>query len=319
MVSADDEPYVSSSLLGSYLAGRIAEGQRDPAAAADFYRQALKRDPGNEAILNQAFMAELELGLWPAAIADARQVVKSPNGNRLASALLGLEAALGGSYVDADKRFKDASSGAIGELTVDARPGLGKTAAGKPDEGLQLLDTLQSADWARYYRLYHRANIAALSGKPEIAETAFTELFAAEPRTLNVAVAYARFLSTQGKADLARGVMIKHIGEDGNAHPDATALLAGLDAGAKQTLMIDTIPKGLAEVFHGIGEAIANDREGNLVGRHRLSAAGASCPTGLRAGAASLASVQEASRRYDLAIEPTARSRPTCRSASASP
>ena len=226
------------------------------------------------------------------------------DGNRLASALLGLEAALGGSYADGRKeRFKDASSGAIGELTATLARAWVKTASGKPDDALRLLDTLQSADWARYYRLYHRANIAALAGKADVAEAAFAELFSAEPRTLNVAVAYARFLSSQGQGERAREVVVKHIGDDGDAHPDALALLARLAAGEKMALMVDTIPKGLAEVFHGIGEAIANDRDGNLsIGTAYLQLSLRARPDYVLA-LASLAGVQEASRRFDLAIE----------------
>ena len=42
-----DEVAEQGSLLGSYLAGRIARGQHDSEAAAIHYRAALHRDPGH--------------------------------------------------------------------------------------------------------------------------------------------------------------------------------------------------------------------------------------------------------------------------------
>jgi hypothetical protein len=39
------------SLLGSYLAGRVARGQHDTETAATYYREALVRDPGNDVLI----------------------------------------------------------------------------------------------------------------------------------------------------------------------------------------------------------------------------------------------------------------------------
>src|SRR5262245_32433441 len=52
--SAADEGYQledSNSLLGSYLAGRVARNQRDNTTAARYYREALDRDPASKEIL----------------------------------------------------------------------------------------------------------------------------------------------------------------------------------------------------------------------------------------------------------------------------
>ena len=48
----------SGTLLGNYLSGRVARGDHDTAAAADFYSRALAEDPNNELILEQAFLLE---------------------------------------------------------------------------------------------------------------------------------------------------------------------------------------------------------------------------------------------------------------------
>ena len=62
----------ASSLLGSYLAGRVARAQNDTRAAAIFYRQALAQDPGNNLLVEQAFLMETTEGEWSRAEALAR-------------------------------------------------------------------------------------------------------------------------------------------------------------------------------------------------------------------------------------------------------
>ena len=51
-----------TSPSGSYLAARHAGGQRDVAAAAAYYRAALRGDPGNNELLGRTFLAVLVNG-----------------------------------------------------------------------------------------------------------------------------------------------------------------------------------------------------------------------------------------------------------------
>src|SRR5262249_57343011 len=51
-----------TSPSGSYLAARHAGGQRDVAAAASYYRAALRGDPGNNELLGRTLLAVLVNG-----------------------------------------------------------------------------------------------------------------------------------------------------------------------------------------------------------------------------------------------------------------
>jgi hypothetical protein len=51
-----------TSPFGSYLAARHAGGHRDVAAAASYYRAALRGDPGNNELLGRTFLAVLANG-----------------------------------------------------------------------------------------------------------------------------------------------------------------------------------------------------------------------------------------------------------------
>jgi hypothetical protein len=64
------------SLLGSYLAGRVARGQHDTEAAATYYREALVRDPGNDVLIEQSFLMELMEGHWPRTEQLARELAE---------------------------------------------------------------------------------------------------------------------------------------------------------------------------------------------------------------------------------------------------
>src|SRR5436190_23113885 len=56
------EGFPRTSPFGSYLAARHAGGQRDVAAAASYYRAALRGDPGNNELLGRTFVAVLANG-----------------------------------------------------------------------------------------------------------------------------------------------------------------------------------------------------------------------------------------------------------------
>src|SRR4029078_2051715 len=63
-----------TSTSGSYLAARHAGGQRDGAAAAAYYRSALRGDPRNNELLERTFLAVLANGDVDEAIKLAERV-----------------------------------------------------------------------------------------------------------------------------------------------------------------------------------------------------------------------------------------------------
>ena len=70
------------SVSGSYLAARHAGIERDAAAAALYYRAALRGDPRNTELLNRAFLALLTNGEFEDAVRLAERVVQTDKGDR---------------------------------------------------------------------------------------------------------------------------------------------------------------------------------------------------------------------------------------------
>jgi tetratricopeptide (TPR) repeat protein len=247
-----------STLLGNYLAGRVARGDHDTAAAADFYSRALAEDPTNELILEQAFLLETAAADWDRAVELARDLVKVEPTHRIAQFLLGCEAFKRGDYKEADEHFAAARQGPIADLTSILARAWVQQANGKTDQAFATLDTLSDADWAQFYQRYHRALIADVAGKREVARVAFAQAFKKNPATLRVADAYARHLVNANNRKLAKQTLKTHIAKSAQ-HPLSMALLSDIEAGKTPPLLITSPNDGLAEVFYGIGDALAGE------------------------------------------------------------
>jgi tetratricopeptide (TPR) repeat protein len=290
----------SGTLLGNYLSGRLARGDHDTLAAANFYSKALASDPGNEIILEQTFLLEAAAAHWDRAVKLANDLVKVEPAHRIARFLLGCEAFKQGRYKEADEHFAAARQGPIADLTSTLARAWVQEADGKPNDAFAILDGLSEADWAQFYQRYHRALIADVAGKPDVARQAFAEAFKKNPSTLRVADAYARHALNANNRKLARQTLKTHIAKSAS-HPLSEALLAEVEEGKTPSLLVATPADGLAEVFYGIGDALAG--EGGLdMGVIFLQFALYLKPDFPLAHAA-LAEAYESARKYDLEMQ----------------
>ncbi|HSD92387.1 MAG TPA: tetratricopeptide repeat protein [Methyloceanibacter sp.] len=256
VVSTPPEP--SGTLLGNYLSGRLARGDHDTLAAAGFYSKALAGDPTNEIILEQTFLLEAAAAHWDRAVKLAKDLVAIEPAHRIARFLLGCEAFKQGKYQEADEHFAAARQGPIADLTSTLARAWVQQADGKSNEAFATLDGLSDADWAQFYQRYHRALIADLAGKPDVARQAYAQAFKKNPSTLRVAEAYVRHAANAKNRKLARQTLKTHISKSAS-HPVSEALLAEIEEGNTPPLLVPTPTEGLAEVFYGIGDALAGE------------------------------------------------------------
>ncbi|MGE8944274.1 tetratricopeptide repeat protein [Leptospira interrogans] len=254
--SADEQ----NSLLGNYLAGRFARTQHDTSAAADFYTQALTRDPQSEVLIEQAFLMEAAEGRWPAAVDLAGRLAERQGAHRMAQLVLGLHEFKEGNFAAADKHFQNASSGPIGELTSTLARAWVSLAAGDVDGALERLNTARQAEWAQFYIRYHRALIADLGKRPAVARQTFEQVFKADSRTPRTAMAYVQHAVNAGDRKLASDVLKQHLANSsGEGHPMVRELRDRVDDGSPVSLLIASPAEGLSEVFYGLGEALTGE------------------------------------------------------------
>jgi len=289
------------SLLGSYLAGRVARAQNDTPAAAGYYAKALQQDPDNEVLVEYAFQMEASEGNWPRVEILARKLIESQPSHRTARAFLGLAAFKDGRYQEAEKHFLEASGHPIGELTSTLARAWIYQAQNKTQEALALLDGQKLPDWAQYFLRYHRALIGDVAGRTAEARAAYERIAKNDQRTLRIALAFASHAGHAGDTKLAQSVLNAHLERGkGEGHPNARALLAKVEAGQRPDLLIRTPAEGLSEVFFGLGEALSG--EGSIaVGVVLLQFSLYLAPEAMFP-LVTLASAQETTKRYAAAI-----------------
>lgn len=295
------EKVETRSLLGSYLAGRLARTQNDTLAAANYYGKALQQDPDNEVLVEFAFQMEASEGNWERAEALARKLVATQPAHRTARAFLGLVAFKAGRYQEAESHFMEASSHPIGELTSTLARAWIYQAQNKTDEAFGLLEGQNLPDWAAYFLRYHRALIADVAGRPAEARAAYERMAKDDRRTLRISLAYASHAGNAGDTKLAQSVIGAYLDRvKGEGHPSARALLEQIDAGKRPALLVRTPAEGLSEVFYGLGEALSG--EGSVaVGIVLLQFSLYLAPDSMFP-LVTLASAQETTKRYDAAI-----------------
>src|SRR5215831_17382816 len=121
MVSAQAQPrdgFSRTSPSGSYLAARHAGGQRDVAAAASYYRAALRADPGNNELLGRTFLAVLANGEVDEGAKLAERVLQVDKHDRIARLVLGVRAIKQKQYPVARRELAQSVSGPITDLAA---------------------------------------------------------------------------------------------------------------------------------------------------------------------------------------------------------
>ena len=295
------EPPEARSLLGSYLAGRIARGQHDTTAASDYYQRALERDPANEALIEQALLMHATEGRFDKAIALSKQLAATQPTHRMSRLILGLSEAKAERYEAAQEHFKASGSGLMGELTSALARAWMQAAQGDVKAASDQLDGVKQAEWAQFYLRYHKALINDVAGRRPEARAIYERVFKSDSKTLRIALAYAQHASASGDQKLARTVIDEHAKRTGgNLHPVGRALADRLKGNDRTGLLIETPVEGLAEVFYGLGEALSGEG-GVSVGAVYLQMALYLKPESPFALAA-LANVYETTKRYDQAI-----------------
>jgi Flp pilus assembly protein TadD len=291
-----------ASLLGSYLAGRLARGEHDARAAALYYRQALAGDPQNDVLVEQSFLMELTQGNWARAEELARELLRAQPSHRTARALIGLVDFKAGRYAQADAHFEAASANPIGELTSTLARAWTTEAEGKTDESLAMLEAPKLPEWAQYYLRFHRALLADVAGRHAEARAEYDKIPKNDQHTLRVTLAYARHAASAGDTRLALNIIKAHFDKSNNeSNPVARALQEEITAGRGSKLLVATPIEGLSEAFYGLGEALAAEG-GIAVGAVYLQFALYLTPSSPFALAA-LANTYEATKRYQDAID----------------
>lgn len=301
MARAGSDTHEATSLLGSYLAGRIARGQHDTTAASDYYRAALERDPSNMPLTEQALLMEATEGRFDRAVELARRLIAEHRDHRMARLVAGLEAAKSKRYAEAVQHFSAPGNGVMEQLTLGLARGWMKVAEGNIAGAIAEADAINQVDWARHYVRYHKALMYDVAGQRAQAKQAYEKIFRSDSKSLRVAIAFAHHAAVTGDTKLALAILDEHTKKTGGSvHPVVKGLAEQVKAGKPVKLLVDTANQGLSEIFYGLGEALASEG-GISVGAVYLQMALYLEPTSPFALAA-LANIYQTTKNYEAAL-----------------
>src|SRR6266487_4879911 len=230
-----------TSPSGSYLAARHAGGQRDVAAAASYYRAALRGDPGNNELLGRTFLAVLANGEIGEGVRLAERVLQVDKNDRIARLVLGVRAIKQKQYPVARRELAQSIRGPITDLVATL---LAACTMANPTEAKQAtdsIDKLAGADWYAIFKDLHAALILDLAGQKKEAAKRFERCYKHDPTALRVVQSYGSFLSRQGNTANAMKVFAA-FEEALPRHPLIVEATNELKAGKKLPLMVDSIP-----------------------------------------------------------------------------
>src|SRR6516162_6226005 len=183
---------------GSYLAARHAGGQRDAAAAASYYRAALRGDPRNNELLGRTFLAVLANGEVDEGVKLAERVLQVDKNDRIARLVLGVRALKQKQYPVARRELAQSIRGPITDLAATL---LSAWTMANPTEAKQAtdsIDKLAGADWYAIFKELHAALILDVAGQKKEAAKRLERSYKLDPTALRVVQSYGSFLSRQG-------------------------------------------------------------------------------------------------------------------------
>lgn len=241
-------PAQANSLAGAYLAGRNAAVRNDYAIAAQYFSQALARDPGNAGLMEDATLAYLALGNIRQALPLARAIVYL--GQRSQPARMAITAGLVDEKNYAALAAREVETDGISPWVDGLVRAWALIGADEVDAGLAQFDGISDESGMKGIVSYHKALALATLGRYGETEALFeADAPGAAARTRRGVLARAEILSQLGRNEDA----LKEIRDTfaGSTDSELDALIAVLEAG--ETLpftQAPTVRAGLAEVFY---------------------------------------------------------------------
>ncbi|MGA7487606.1 MAG: tetratricopeptide repeat protein [Xanthobacteraceae bacterium] len=247
--------FTRTSASGSYLAARHAGGQRDAAAAASYYRAALRGDPRNSELLGRTFLAVLANGEVDEAVRLAERVLQIDKTDRIARLVLGVRAIKHKQYPLARRELAQSIRGPITDLAATLLSAWTMASPSEAKLATDSIDKLTGADWYAIFKDLHAALILDLAHQRKEAGKRYERAYKLDPTALRVVQSYGSFLSRQGNTAEALKIFAA-FDEALPRHPLVVDATAELKAGKKLPLMVETPQAGAAEVLYGLGAAL---------------------------------------------------------------
>jgi tetratricopeptide (TPR) repeat protein len=255
-------PLFRISVTGSYMAGQSALQDLRTDEAARYFSRAAQSDWDNPVLVERAFIAYAADGQIGQAASTAKHLLELDPNHELAELVVATEALKERRYGAAERLL-----GAIGQdsftgITAGILRAWALVGDNRRDEAEAVLDGLGQTGLEDFL-VFHRALMAEASGDTENAIKLAGRAFDAEPYVARIAEVYARILANAGRTEEALDV-IAAFEDQGLTHPVVTIVKNQINSGQRPGIFASNVQVGAAEMFHGIGVALARDRSLDL-------------------------------------------------------
>ncbi|KNG94088.1 tetratricopeptide TPR_2 [Pseudaestuariivita atlantica] len=249
----------ADTLSGAYLAANQAAAEADFTAAARYYAEALRSDPTNPQLLEQAALAQLSLGNIGLASEFATQLEDAGHNSQVAD--LSITGALARAEEFAALAERADGNQALGPLTSGLLVAWARLGEGNVDAANEAFDALAAQDGLKGFALYHKALATASVGNFGGAQEIF-EATEGNPAMMTRRGVLSRIevLSQLDRNEDALNFLDAAFGA--NLDPGLAALRDSLVAGDRVPFDIITSARdGVAEVYFSIATALQNEAE----------------------------------------------------------
>jgi tetratricopeptide (TPR) repeat protein len=288
------------SASGSYLAARHAGQQRDGAAAAAYYRAALKRDPSNGELLDRAFLSFLVDGDVDEAVKFAERVAQADKSDRVARLVLGVNSLKRKQYVSARRDLAQSIRGPITDLTATLLSAWGNLGVNDSKGAIAAIDHLAGPEWYAIFKDLHAGLIYDVAGNQKEAGKRLERAYKLDSTALRVVQAYGSWVSRNRSPKEALTVF-ETFEKALPRHPLVVEAMDKLKAGEKLPPLVANVQAGAAEALYGLGASLGR-RGGEDLGLVYLQLSLFLSPNHPLA-LLSLADLYEALKKPELAIK----------------
>ena len=261
---APDETFdlLNESATGSFLAGQHALADLDTAEAAEFLNTAALAEWENPQVVERSFFAFLADGQIDQAASTAKHLLDLIPNNELAQLVIATQSVKQRRYQSAEQILEPLGTDNFAGITGGILRAWAYVGNGKPDEAAAVLDQLSTGGLEGFLVL-HRAMMAEVEGNTEDAVKFAGTAYNTEPQVARLVEAYARILGNAGRFDEAMAV-IAQFESQGLSHSLVDVVKTKLAQKQSPGPFITSVQAGAAEMFHGVGIALARDGGADL-------------------------------------------------------
>ena len=240
---------------GSYLAARHAGQQRDAAAAASYYRSALKRDPNNGELLDRAFLSFLVDGDVDEAVKFADRVAQADKNDRVARLVLGVNALKRKQYASARRDLAQSIRGPITDLTATLLSAWSQVGANDSKGAIAAVDHLAGPEWYAIFKDLHAGLIYDVAGNQKEAGKRLERAYKLDATALRVVQAYGSWTS-RNRSPKEALTIFETFDKALPRHPLVVEAMDKLKAGEKLPPLVSSPQAGAAEALYGLGASL---------------------------------------------------------------